>query len=134
MLIETIRILKMEVKRYKEDNEKLMREKSQINSQVLQSLNQLQRQMKKESNSIQEEEGRGHECIDAHERAGYSTSASRAPGHHSPPYFEIKFYGTDDLVRSPEVSPVKHQRRKQEVYCLQGYLRKLKPPSFEGEI
>ena len=31
-LIETIRILKMEVQRYKEDNKRLMREKSQINA------------------------------------------------------------------------------------------------------
>ena len=33
----------MEVHSYKEDNERLMREQSQINAQVLQSLNQLQR-------------------------------------------------------------------------------------------
>jgi hypothetical protein len=32
------------------------------------------------------------------------------------------------------MSPVKHQRRKQEVDSLQGEMRKLKPPSFEGEI
>jgi hypothetical protein len=31
------------------------------------------------------------------------------------------------------VSPVKHQRRKQEIDILQGELRKLKPPSFDGE-
>jgi hypothetical protein len=31
------------------------------------------------------------------------------------------------------VSPVKHQRRKQEIYSLQGELRKLKPPSFDSE-
>jgi hypothetical protein len=38
-LIEMVRILKMEVHSYKADNERLMREKSQINAQVLQSLN-----------------------------------------------------------------------------------------------
>ena len=47
ILIETIRSLKIEVQIYKEDNERLMKEKSQINAQVLHSLNQLQRQMKK---------------------------------------------------------------------------------------
>jgi hypothetical protein len=31
------------------------------------------------------------------------------------------------------VSPVRQQRRKQEVDSLQGELRKLKPPSFDGE-
>jgi FtsZ-binding cell division protein ZapB len=34
-LIETIRSLKMEVQSYKADNERLMREKSQINARVL---------------------------------------------------------------------------------------------------
>jgi hypothetical protein len=40
-LIETVRSLKMEVQSYKADNERLMREKIQINARVLQSLNQL---------------------------------------------------------------------------------------------
>jgi hypothetical protein len=35
MLIEMVRILKMEVKRYIEDNERLMREKNQIIYQLL---------------------------------------------------------------------------------------------------
>jgi hypothetical protein len=93
----------------------------------------LQRQTKKGSNSIQEEEGRCHEGRDDHGRDGYSRSASRAHEHHSPPYLEIKFYASDDPVRSPEVSPIRQQRRKQEVDGLQGELRKPKPPSFEGE-
>jgi hypothetical protein len=32
------------------------------------------------------------------------------------------------------VSPVRHQRRRQEVESLQGEMRNLKPPSFDGEI
>jgi FtsZ-binding cell division protein ZapB len=101
MLIETVRILKMEVQSYKADNERLMREKSQINARVLQSLNQLQRQMKKRSNSRQEEEVRCHEGRDDHGKDGYSRSANRAHGHHSPPYSERKFYASDDPVSSP---------------------------------
>jgi hypothetical protein len=31
------------------------------------------------------------------------------------------------------VSPVRHQRRKQELYSLQEELRKIKPPSSKGE-
>jgi hypothetical protein len=123
----------MEVMSYKEDNERLMREKSQINARVLQSLNQLQRQTKKGSNSRQEEEGKCHEIRDDHGRVGYSKSASRAHGHHPPPYSEINLYASDDLVSSSEVSYVRHQRKKQEVHILQGDLRKLKPPYFEGE-
>jgi hypothetical protein len=67
-----VRSMKMEVQSYKEDNERPMREKIQINSRVLQSLNQLQRQKKKGSNSIQEEEGKCHERRDDRGRDGYS--------------------------------------------------------------
>jgi hypothetical protein len=31
------------------------------------------------------------------------------------------------------MSTIRHQRRKQEIYSLKGDLRKLKPPSFDGE-
>jgi hypothetical protein len=65
--------LKIEVHSYKVDNERLMREKIQINSRVQQSLNQLQRKTK--NGSKQEEEGRYHERRDDHGRAGYSRSA-----------------------------------------------------------
>jgi hypothetical protein len=78
--------LKIEVKRYKEDNERLMREKIQINDRVLQSLNQLQRKTKKGSNSKQEEEGMFCERREDHGRDGYSRSSSRTHRHHSPPY------------------------------------------------
>jgi hypothetical protein len=123
----------MEVQRYKADNERLMREKSQINARLLQSLNQLQRQMKKGSNSIQEEEGRCHEIRDDRGRDGYSRSVSRAHGDHSPRYSERKFFASEYPLRSPEVSPIRHQRRKQEVDSFQGESRKLNPPSFDGE-
>jgi hypothetical protein len=43
------------------------------------------------------------------------------------------FMHRNDPVSSPEVSPVRHQRRKQEIDSFQGELRKLKPPSFDGE-
>jgi len=36
-------------------------------------------------------------------------------------------------MSSPEVSPVRHQRRRHELDSLQGDLRKPKPPSFGGE-
>jgi hypothetical protein len=74
-----------------------------------------------------------HKRRDDHGRAHYSRSASRAHGYHSPPYLEINFYASKDPISSPEVSPITHQRRKQEVDSLQGELRKLKTPSFDGE-
>jgi hypothetical protein len=128
-----VRSLKMEVQSYKENNKRVVREKSQINARVLQSLNHLQRQTKKGSNSRQEEEGRCHERRDDHGRVGYSRSPGRSHGHHSPPYSERNFYSSEDHVSSQEVSPIRHQRRKQEVDSFQGELRKIKPPSFGGE-
>jgi hypothetical protein len=89
--------------------------------------------MKKVSNSRQKEEGRCHERRDNRGRVGYSRSASIAHGHHSPPYSERKFYASEYLISSRKVFPIRHQRRKQEVDSLQGELRKLKPPSFDGE-
>jgi FtsZ-binding cell division protein ZapB len=118
-LIETVRSLKIEVHRYKEDNERLMREQSQINSRVMQSLNQLHRQMKRGSNSKQEEEVRYHERRDDCGRAGYPRSASGTHRHHSPPYSARKFDASKDSVSSPEVSPIRHQRRRQEVDSFQ---------------
>jgi hypothetical protein len=93
----------------------------------------LQRKTKKGSNSRQEKEGRCHERRDDRGRDGHSRSANRAHGCHSPPYSEGKFYASEDPVSSPKMSPVRHQRRKQEVDSLQGEPRKLKPPSFDGE-
>ena len=89
--------------------------------------------MKKGSNSKQEEEGRFRERREDPGRLGYSRSTSIIHRHHSPPYSKRNSYAPDDLVSSPEVSLVKHQRRKQEVYSLQGELRNIKPPSFDGE-
>jgi hypothetical protein len=43
------------------------------------------------------------------------------------------FYASKYPISSSEVSPVRHQRRRREVDILQGELRKLKPPCFDGE-
>jgi hypothetical protein len=98
-LIETVRSLKIEVWSYKVDNERMMREKSQINARVLQILNQLQRQTN--NGSKQEEEGRYHEIRDDRGRDGYSRSASRAHRHHSPPYSTRNFYASEYSISSP---------------------------------
>jgi hypothetical protein len=68
--------------------------------------------MKNGSSLRQEEEGRCHERRDARGRAGYSISASRAHGNHSPPYSRRNFYASDDPISSLEVSPIRNQRRK----------------------
>jgi hypothetical protein len=132
-LIETVRSLKIEVQSYKEDNERLMREQNQINAQVLQSLNQLHGKARNGSDLRQEEEEIYHERRGNYRRDAHSRSASRTHRHHSPPYSTRKFYASEDSISSPEVSHVRHQRRRHELDSLQGELRKLKPPSFDGE-
>jgi hypothetical protein len=99
----------------------------------MQILNQLQRKTKNESNSRHEEEGRYYERRYNYIRYGYSISDSITHRHHSPPYSTRKFYAFEDSISSPEVSPVRHQRRRHELDSLQGEMRKLKPPTFDGE-
>jgi hypothetical protein len=132
-LIETVKSMEIEVQSYKEDNERLMREQSRINARVLQSLNQVQRKTKKGSNSKQEEEGIFHERRGDCGRVGYSRSASKTHRNHSPPHSEAIFYASEDPISWPEVSPIRNQRRRQEVDSFQGELRKLNPLSFDGE-
>jgi hypothetical protein len=128
-----MRSLKIEVQSYKADNERLVREYTQINSQVMQILNQLHMQANNGSNSMHEEEGRYHERRGNYRRVGHSRSARRTHRHYSPPYSTMKFYSYEDSMSSPVVSPIRHQRRRHELDSLQGDTRKLKPPSFDGE-
>jgi hypothetical protein len=99
----------------------------------MQNLNQLQRKKNNGSNSNQEEEGRCHgrryDCT----RTGYSKSARITHRNNSPPSSERRFYAYEDSISSLEVSPIRHQRRMHELDNLQEELRKLKPPSFDGE-
>jgi hypothetical protein len=58
---------------------------------------------------------------------------SKLNRHHSPPYSTRKFYACEYSISIPEVSHVRNQRRRHELDSFQGELRKLKPPSFDGE-
>jgi hypothetical protein len=110
-----------------------MKEKNQINVQLMQIINRLQRKAKNGSNSIHEEEGRYHERRDNYRRTIHSISARITHRHHSPPYSTRKLYASKDFISSPEVFPIRHQRRTHELESLQGEIRKLKTPSFDGE-
>jgi hypothetical protein len=72
----------------------------------------LQKKTKKISNSKHEKEGRFHERREDRGRYGYSISANKTHRHHSPPYSKRFFYALEDPISSPEVSPVRHQRRR----------------------
>jgi hypothetical protein len=135
-LVETMRSMRMEVKICRVVNERIMRpheEKNQINSKMMQRINWLQRQEKNGSVSRQEEEGRHNERRDNYKRPIYSKSDIIIHGHQSPPYSPRKFYASKDSRSSPEGSLVRHQRRRYELDSLQGELKKIKTPSFDGE-
>jgi hypothetical protein len=93
----------------------------------------LQRKTKRGSNSNEDEEGRYHERRDNHMKDGYSRSARKTHRSHSLPYSTRRYYASEDSMSIPEVSHVRHQRRRHEVDNLKGELRKLKPLSFDGE-
>jgi hypothetical protein len=133
-LIKTVRSLRIEVHSYKEENERLMREKNKINSQVMQILIQLHRKANNGSNLRKEEEGRHYERRNDYKRIDHSRSAIRNHRHYSPPYSTRKFYAYENSISNIEVSHIRHQIGRQELYSLQGESKKLKPPSFDGEI
>jgi hypothetical protein len=75
-----------------------------------------------------------HEIIDNHKSVGHSKSDRRIHINHSPHYSTRKFHASEDSIISPELSPIRNQRRRHELDILQGEMRKIKPPSFDGEI
>ena len=95
-------------------------------------LNHLQGNKNNGSNSIWEEDGRYIERRDNYRRASYSRSDNRTHRHCSP-HSTSKFYASEDSISSPKVSLVRNQRRRHEFDSFQRKLRKLKPPSFDGE-
>jgi hypothetical protein len=111
----------------------MMREKNQINAQIMQILNHWQRQAKNGSDSRHEEEGRTHERRDKYRRTSHSIISRGTHRHHSPPYSTKKFYSFEDSISSPEVSHVRHQRRRHELDSFQGEVRNIKPPSLDCE-
>ena len=98
----------------------------------MKNLNQLHRQARDGSDLRQEEEEICHERRGNYRRVDHSRSASITHRHHSPPYSTF-FYASEDSLSSPKVSHVRHQRGKLGLDSLQGELRKIKPPSFDGE-
>jgi uncharacterized membrane protein YgaE (UPF0421/DUF939 family) len=107
-LIETVRSLRIEVKIYKEYNEKMMREQNQIIAQMMKNLNKLHRGENNGSNSRHKEECIHHERRDNQKISSHSISASRNHIHHSPPYLARKLYASKDSMSSLEVSHVSH--------------------------
>jgi hypothetical protein len=90
--------------------------------------------VKNGSRSRHDKEGKPHAIRDNYKGYSHSGSASRALRHHySPTHSSMKFYAHEESRSNPEVSHVGHQRRRYESDILQGELRKINPPTFDGE-
>jgi hypothetical protein len=109
----------------------MMKEHNQINSQMMQSLNQLQKQAK--NGSTQDMKKKVYLMKEETTTKDPVIQEGETHRHHSPPYLTRNSYVSEDSIRSPEVSHIRHQRRIHEWDGLQGDLRKLRPPSFDGE-
>jgi hypothetical protein len=70
-----------------------------------------------------------HDRRDDHR--GYRNSRSVSRHHHSPKH-SIKISHAES-ENSPSMSHARDQRRISELNSLQGNIRKLKPPNFDGE-
>jgi hypothetical protein len=124
-----------EVQSNRDDNEKIMNTQEEI----LQRLNMLQNQVNKDSGTRQEtsarqvEVSRSHDKSDDHGGSIQSRSVSRHQHCHSPGNLTRREYVCSRSKSSPSISLVRHQRRIHGSKKLQGEVRKIKPPSFDGE-
>jgi hypothetical protein len=129
----TMRRLHREVQRYIVDNERIMKARENI----LQSLNMLHKQFNKDSDTKQETSARKvsasrfHSKRDDHGNDRQAISMSRR--HHSPRQSTKRTHASSGPGSNPSVSLVRRQRRILEANILQGELRKIKPPTFNGE-
>jgi len=69
------------------------------------------------------------------DNGGYrqSRSVSRNQRHHSPGHSTRRAYVRSRSKIIPSISHVRHQRRRHGSDSLQRELRKIEPPSFDGE-
>jgi hypothetical protein len=86
---------------------------------------------KKEVSARQVSSSRSHNKRDDHGNDRNSRSMSRC--HHSPRNSTRRTHASSGIGRSPSVSLVQRQRRRPKADILQGELRKIKPPTCNGE-
>jgi hypothetical protein len=103
---------------------------------ILQNLNMFHKQVnkyfgtKKETSAIKLSTSRSHRKRDDHGNDRQSRSMSRC--HHSPRKSTRGSHESSGLGSIPSVSLVRRKRRRHEEDILQGELRKIKPPTFNG--
>jgi hypothetical protein len=105
--------------------------------EIIQSLNMLHKKVNKDSGTKQAASARqvstsrSHRKRDDHGNDRNSRSMSRC--HHSPRKSTRRTHASSGPGRNPSVSLVRRKRRRLEKDILQGELRKIKPPTFNGE-
>jgi hypothetical protein len=125
--------LHRKVHRYRDDNERIMKDQEEI----LQSLNMLHKQVSKDSGTKKVASGihvstsRSHRKRDDHRNDRKSISMSRH--HHSPKNSNRRTHAISRPGKAPSVSHVWSKRRRPEVDILQGEIGKIEPPTFNGE-
>jgi hypothetical protein len=121
------------VQSYRVDNERIIKAQEEI----LRSLNMLHRQFNKDSGTKQAASARQVSSSRAcnkrndHGNDGHSRSTSRH--HHYPRQSTRRTHASSGLGSSPNVSLVRRKRRISKADILQGELKKIKPPTFNGE-
>jgi len=129
----TMRSLHGEVHIYRAYNKRNMKAQEVI----LQSLNMFHRKFNKDSGTKQETSfrqvtaSRSHSKRDDH---GNDKQSRRMSRHHQYPRESTRrTHAFSGLGSNPRVSHVWRKRRRPEANLLQGELRKIKPPTFNGE-
>ena len=105
--------------------------------EILQSLNIFHKKVKKDSGTKKVASARHVSTSRSHtKRDGHGNdrqSRSMSMHHHSPKKSTKITHASSRLERNPSVSSIHRKRRRTEVNILQGELRKIKPPIFNGE-
>jgi hypothetical protein len=131
--IVTMRTMHREVQSYRDDNERIMKAEEEI----LQSLNVLHKKVNKNSSTKKETSARQVITSRSQSRRddhGNDRKSRNTRRHHNYPRKSTKRTHVSSRPGSrPSVSPFKRQRRRPEADILQGELRKIKPPIFNGE-
>jgi hypothetical protein len=133
-LARTVRSLLVELKSYKADNERMMKEQEkqiEINAVLLQSLSNLQQQMQHEP----EMQKHGH--ISGHTERRTSRKVHPIGKGPVPDDSSEKEVGNSEGSSSSKTSSYsqrKHKRQKTSEGHKFEEFRKAKPPSFDGEI
>jgi len=123
-LVEMIKSMQQDVSSYKVDNERLMKaqeKQNEFNIKLFHSLEMIEKKVDKVTHSSK---SKGHN-YDTKKKE--SRSDGRHHHHHSPRHLFTR------AENNPGLFPIRKHKRRYGVDKLQGVVRKIKPPTFDGE-